>query len=301
MTNIILSTGSLFNFDLDTVMALAAETGFDGIELMIDWRRETYQPDHLQALMARRHLPILAVHSPFAQMFMPGWPADPIASVKQSVRLAEMVGAQTVVVHPPERWLRLQGLIATPYRTRKISVPLPVIGPGKLGNWLKQDLPDFQATTKIKMTVENMPCRWFGPLRLEPHHFSGLAELNQFQYLTLDTTHVGTRKVDLLAFYEQIKSRVSHIHLSNFNGKEHRLLHDGSLPLATLLKRLIHQKFEGLISLELGPTSLQAEDETCLRRNLQTSLLFCRQALSIEEPVDDSPLLSRSRNKSARG
>ena len=48
---IILSTGSLFNFDVDTAMGLAAEAGYDGVELMIDWRRETYQQEHLQACL----------------------------------------------------------------------------------------------------------------------------------------------------------------------------------------------------------------------------------------------------------
>lgn len=260
-------------------MALAAEVGFDGLELVIDWRRETYHLNHLQKLIACHRLPILVVHSPFSHNFRPGWPADPIASIKQSVQLAEKLGAQTVVVHPPERWLRVQGLIAAPDRIWKISVPLPIIGPGRLGKWLRQDLADFQGTTAVKITIENMPCRWVGPFRLEPHHFSTPAGLNQFQYLTLDTTHVGTRRVDLLAFYQQIAPRVAHVHLSNFNGQEHQLPYNGSLPLTKLLQTLTRQEFRGLISLEVGPSSLQAEDEERLRQNLQDSLTFCRQAI----------------------
>ncbi len=69
---IILSTGSLYTFDLDTTMALAAETGFAGVELMVDWRRETYHLPHLEKLVARHQLPILAVHSPFAHLTIQG-------------------------------------------------------------------------------------------------------------------------------------------------------------------------------------------------------------------------------------
>jgi len=79
---LILSTGSLFNFDLDTVMALASEAGFAGVELMVDWRRETYHPAHLEKLMARHNLPILAVHSPFSSMPMQGWPPEPVEIIK---------------------------------------------------------------------------------------------------------------------------------------------------------------------------------------------------------------------------
>jgi sugar phosphate isomerase/epimerase len=133
-----------------------------------------------------------------------------------------------------------------------------------------------------------MPCRRFGPFQLEPHHFSTPQQLNQFQYLTLDTTHVGTRYTDLLAFHQQIASRVAHIHLSNFNGKEHQLPHKGMLPLAELLRRLAQQQFQGLISLELSPSSLEVEAETQLRRHLQDSLAFCREALAVKTPIDEA-------------
>ena len=279
MIPIILSTGSLFNFDLDTVMALAGEVGFAGVELMVDWRRETYQPAHLEKLMARHNLPILAVHSPFSSMPMQGWPPEPVGIIKQSVHLAEVLGAQTVVVHPPARWVRLQGVVIAPQQNWKVSLPLPVAGPGALGRWLRQDLVDFQATTQVKIAVENMPRRWLGSWQLEPYYFNQVKQLNDFRYLTFDTTHVGTWREDLLNFYQQVKPKVAHIHLSNYNGLEHQLLTNGSLPLAAFLAELVKDEFNGLVTLELGPVSLQADDETKLKQNLQDSLNFCRRAL----------------------
>ncbi|MDX1520576.1 MAG: hypothetical protein R3264_03025, partial [Anaerolineae bacterium] len=116
---------------------------------------------------------------------------------------------------------------------------------------------------------------------LEPHHYHQPGRLRQFQHLTLDTTHVGTRRTDLFEFYRQIKARVAHVHLSNYNGQEHQLVHNGELPLAALLEQLRHDHFEGCISLELGPYSLQADDEQALRQNLRDCLVFCQQALSV--------------------
>jgi sugar phosphate isomerase/epimerase len=276
---IILSSGSLFNFDLDTVFVLAAETGFDGLELMVDYRRETYHLPHLQKLITNYQLPILAVHSPFAGAPSP-WPTDPVAIIEQSVSLAAEVGAQTVVVHPPSRWLRLQALIIGPSRSWKRTVPLPVVGPGRLGHWLQHELPDFQAKTLVKVALENMPFRSLGPWLLNPHHFNTPAQLAQFAHLTLDTTHVGTWRKDLLDTYRQIRAKVAHIHLSNYNGQEHQLPHNGSLPLAQLLAELTKDQFAGLITLEFGPVSLQANDELKLKQNLQASLTFCREILA---------------------
>lgn len=277
---IILSTGSLYNFDVSSAMALAREIGFAGLELMVDWRRETHHPAHLEKLISRHNLPILAVHSPFSKFQILGWPNNPVGTIKQTVRLAEAIGAQTVVVHPPERWVRLQSVVISPTRAWKISVPLPVAGLGALGRWLQHDLAEFQANTSVKIAVENMPCRWLGPLKLEPHHFARPERLSCFQYLTLDTTHVGTRHVDLFEFYQKIKAKVAHVHLSNYSGRQHQLLDNGHLPLSSFLATLVNDRFDGLISIELNPISLQAGDEGALRQNLQDTLAFCQQALA---------------------
>jgi sugar phosphate isomerase/epimerase len=170
-------------------------------------------------------------------------------------------------------------VVVGPHLNWKLSLPLPVAGPGALGRWLRQDLEDFQATTAVKIAIENMPRRWLGPWQLEPYYFNTARQLNGFQYLTLDTTHVGTWREDLLAFYRQIKHKVAHIHLSNFNGWEHQLPHNGSLPLAAFLAELLKDQFAGLVTLELGPISLQAEDETKLRQNLRDSLAFCQEVI----------------------
>ena len=277
---IILSTGSLYNLDIDSIMAIAAETGFEGVEAVVDWRWETHRPSHLERLISRYNLPILAVHSPFLNMAIHGWPDEPIGRIKQSVALAETIGAKIVVVHPPERWVRFQVAFSTPAYNKKISLPLPLAGWGALGDWLWYDLADFQTTTSVKIAVENMPCRPLGPFNLEPHHFADLAELNHFAHLTLDTSHVGTRHTDLFDFYERIKPKVAHIHLSNYNGREHRLLDDGVLPLALFLQRLVADSYSGLVSLELNTFDLQAEDIPALHRNLRASLEFCQQALA---------------------
>ncbi len=282
---IILSTGSLYNVDISTIMALAAETGFAGVEVVVDWRWETHRLAHLERLMARTGLPILAIHSPFLNMPLHGWPNHPVERIKQSVRLAEALGAGVVVVHPPERWVRLQVVLRGPTFARRLSLPLPLAGWGELGRWLWHDLTAFQAQTSVKITVENMPCRPFGPFFLHPHHFFSPADLTHFPYLTLDTTHVGTCDVDLLDFYRRISPNVAHIHLSNYNGREHQLLNDGHLPLASFLRQVVLDGYAGLIALELNTHGLQSEDEAALRHNLRESLAFCRQALDVVEAV----------------
>jgi sugar phosphate isomerase/epimerase len=171
-----------------------------------------------------------------------------------------------------------------------VTLPLPLAGLGRLGRWLLYELPEFQTQTPVKIAVENMPCRPFGPFNLEPHHWSRPDQLRRFPYLTLDTTHVGTRRVDLLDFYAQIRPQVAHLHLSNYHhGREHQLLPQGDLPLTALLHRLAGDGFAGLIALELNTVGLQAESPQALRQNLRDSLEFCKAGLAqtTEGPNDE--------------
>ena len=50
-------------------------------------------------------------------------------------------------------------------------------------------------------------------------------------------------------------------HLSNYNGREHRLLQGGHLPLADFLRRLNRDRYRGIVTLELQPDVLRDEDE----------------------------------------
>lgn len=262
-------------------MAVANRVGFEGLELVVDWRIETYDIPHLKTLIQRHGLPILAIHGPFINsMAIQGWPTCPIARLKRTVALAEAVGAGLVVVHPPDRWIRFQGQIRLPSKIHKISIPMPLVGWGAWGRWLWHELAQFQQETSVMITVENLPCRWLGPFRLEPHHFFTTEQLNHFSHLTLDTTHVGTRRVDLLAFYQHLRAKVRHVHLSNFNGQEHQLLEAGCLPLAEFLKRLGHDNYHGMISLELNALSLQAHVQDLLEQTLKQAVNFVQQHLN---------------------
>jgi sugar phosphate isomerase/epimerase len=108
--------------------------------------------------------------------------------------------------------------------------------------------------------------------------------LSRLPHLTLDTTHIGTWGFDLLQVYERLKERIVHVHLSNYNGQEHRLPEDGHLPLAELLRRLRRDGYEGAVSLEVGPEALEAEDEAQVRTHLRRAVAFFREYLALPAP-----------------
>ena len=184
----IFSTGSLWSYGIERCFELAARAGFDGIELMVDQRWDTRQPDHLRRLSDQHHLPIVAVHSPFTP-YVPGWPPDQPRRIQESVKLAQVLGARVMVHHLPFRF----GL--TWVQIGRKMLPLPV--PGRdtrhsYRRWLERDYPALQASASVTLCIENMPTKQILGRRWQFHHWNTPEEIVRFPSLTMDTTHLGT-------------------------------------------------------------------------------------------------------------
>lgn len=277
MPLIALSTGSLHTYGVNRVFEVAREIGFDGIEILIDQRPDTFQPRYLNRLQQELGLRIVALHSPFFPAA--SWEGANLACVRRSVTLAQEVGAGVVVAHLPRRTSDV--LVRFLWqRDHRIILPVPWGGDREWLAFVRDGLSDLEALTGVTIAVENMPARPIGPFRWNGYWLNTPQEMEAIDHITLDTTHVGTWGYHLLAVYEQLKDRVAHVHLSNFNGKEHRLLDDGCLPLAKLVERLAADGYEGIVTLETGPEPLRAEDEDQMRASLSRSLEFCREHMA---------------------
>lgn len=272
---LIFSTGSLHIVDTAHCFALAAEAGFDGMEIMCDARWSTRDPQYLRALAEQHRLPVLVVHTPFSAS-LPGWPGgDQVRRIEHTLRLAEQLGVEAMVVHLPERiWLRRRTLFGMRLRIPQKS------GFGPVKRWFDRQLRPVQQGTPVRIAVENMPTvRLLGrPVR----HvwWNTVPEWSRVHdWLTLDTTHWATHGVDPLAAYRAARPRVRHVHLSNYDGREHRLPQRGQLDLGAFLRALAADAFNGTVSVELHPDALGFPDDAAIRRNLRETVAFCRAHL----------------------
>jgi sugar phosphate isomerase/epimerase len=272
---IALSTGSLYTYGIARVFALTAKAGFDAVEVLIDHRWDTRQAAYIQQLCSDHSLPVASIHNPFIPLIS-GYPSEPTERLLTTVRLALELGVDTVVVHLP---LRVAYTEILGFRRRLVVPTLP--SPfRRLRRWMERELPSFEAAAGVRLCVENMPARRLLGWRFNPCWWNTVEEWPRFPHLTLDTTHLGTWGLDPLSVYRQIKGRVSHLHLSNFNGAEHRRLEDGYLRLAELLHEMYTDGYQGAIVVELDPSALAADDEERLMEQLTNQLAFCRNHFS---------------------
>jgi sugar phosphate isomerase/epimerase len=205
-----------------------------------------------------------------------GWPVDQLGRLKCTVALARELEVSTVVTHLPFRFHALMCQWGV-HRSRQTWLPLPIPSRSAYRHFLQNGLAEFEAETGVVIAVENMPLnRRFG-LKVDRFWFNSTADLTQFPHLTLDTTHLGTWGLDPLAIYDQLRERIVHVHLSNFDGREHRSPPDGHLPLAELLRRMARDGYQGVITVETGPEVLGAKDEAKCLTELRRALAFCRE------------------------
>ncbi|MGI8650623.1 MAG: sugar phosphate isomerase/epimerase family protein [Rubrobacter sp.] len=266
---VIFSTGSLYTFGLDRVFTWISASGFDGVEVMMDDRWDTHQEDYLAGLMDRYEVPILALHPP---IYAGAWRLPKGETLVRSAKLAAALKIPTVVAHPPR-----------PGRT--------------LDEWRDGPLAEARHTG-VTIAVENMPRaegkgwrRYFGEAGS-----SYLAQhLDDFEDITLDTSHVAANRLDLLGFYGDVATRIRHVHLSDSDltgGDQHRLPGKGKLPLLPLLDALARDDFGGTVSLELKPFQAGAPHPEKVLQRMGEALKYVRRGLgssiegTTEEPGD---------------
>ena len=280
-----LSAGSLYTLGTARAFEHAARAGYDGVELLIDDRLDTRQPDYLKRLTEQYAVPILSVHSPFVAIS--GWPRDEIKRIERSVALAEAVGARTVNVHVPFRFsdLTISGL------GKPIIFPFlpPPQDHRRYARWLLDGgLEALQARTPVTIAVENLPARRFLGMRFNRYALNTWEEIALIPTLCLDTTHCGTWDADPTEIYQRQGNRVKHVHLSDWSGRyQHQPLGTGRLALDRFLRHLNEHSYAGSVVVELTPLSLPVQDENKLSRELRRNVDFCRQHLG--QGADESP------------
>jgi sugar phosphate isomerase/epimerase len=257
---IVCSTVSLFSRPLHDVFPLLAETGFDGVELMVTKDPDTQEPRRLSELAEDHGLAVAAIHAPFLLMTRSVWGSDPVGKIYRAIELAEQVSAPLVVVHPPYRW-------QTRYR-----------------DWLRERLGSLTESTSVRVAVENMfPVRVRGRTLAAFHAIRTLEDLEGFDHVVLDTSHAAVAGLDLIEALRALRGRLAHVHLSDNAGKgwdSHLPVSEGILPLDRFLDGLAAEGYGGAISLEIDlRRHLNDPDE--LRRTLVANREFCAERLPL--------------------
>jgi sugar phosphate isomerase/epimerase len=266
-----LSTASVYPESAEVGFLLAAELGYDGVELMV-WTDPISQDiDAVQRLSARFAVPVLAVHAPCLVVTQRVWSPDPLLRMTRSAEAASVLGASAVVIHPPFRWQRAYAL--------------------SFSDAVDEAVQRYQ----VALAVENMfPVRR-GSLRACPYQPSEDPTDVGHRYYTLDLSHTATAGVDALALLDRMGDGLAHLHLTDGSGSnldEHLVPGRGNQPCAQVCERLVRDGFDGVVTVEVSTRRARTRrDRAAL---LAEALLFARLHLQPRAPElpDQTPSTS---------
>ena len=265
-----LSTASVYPLRTEAAFEYAARLGYDGVELMV-WAESVSQSvEAVAALSAHYGVPVLSVHAPCLLISQRVWGANPIPKLERSVRAAEQLGAQTVVVHPPFRWQRryAEGFSDQVARLEADSEVLVAV----------ENMFPFRADRFFGASgtsIERMRKRGGGPgpgISAFAPSYDPL-DGNHAHY-TLDLSHTATAGTDALDMARRMGDGLVHLHLCDGNGAstdEHLVPGRGSQPTAEVCQMLAASDFSGHVVLEVTTSAAKtaAEREELLTESLQ--------------------------------
>jgi sugar phosphate isomerase/epimerase len=252
-----LSTASVWPLRAGAGFELAADLGYDGVEVMV-WADPISQDVAAVRRWSRRTgVPVLSVHSPSLLITQRVWSPDPVVRLRRSVDAAVELGARTVVVHPPFRWQR------------------------RYGDAFGDLVDELEESSGIEVAVENM-------FKVRPPGGSKNARVSAFRpsidptdvgfrHYTLALSHTAAAGMDALELAERMGDGLSHVHLADGTGlpkDEHLIPGHGGQPCAELVERLVSNGFGGQIVLEVNTRHATSSAERA--RALAEALLFAR-------------------------
>lgn len=257
---VLLSTSSVYPEPTTAAFEVAANLGYDGVEVMV-WTDGASQDARTLARLAGHYgVPVLTVHAPCLLITQRVWSPDPWERLRRAVVMAEELGAGTVVVHPPFIWQREYA--------RAFRAGLDA---------LARQHPD------ITVAVENMY-----PVRMARREFVPYSPhwdptTIGYPHYTLDSSHCAASRTDALAMAQRMGDAIGHVHLGDGNGEgrdEHLVPGRGSQPCAEVLSYVAANGFTGNVSVEVN--TRKAGGRRRREADLAESLAFARRHLAAE-------------------
>jgi sugar phosphate isomerase/epimerase len=248
-----LSTASVYPETCVDAFAIAADLGYDGVEVMVWTDPVSQDPAALARLADHYGVPVVAVHAPTLLVTQRVWGREPWPKLERSCRMAAMLGASTVVAHPPFRWQR------------------------EYAGGFVDGVARLAERYGIALAVENM-YPWRARQREMLAYLPGWDPVPQpYRDVTLDLSHAATSGVSGLDMALALGGRLRHLHLADGSGSakdEHLVPGRGAQPCGQVLGMLAESGWEGTVVVEVNTRRARARYER--EADLAESLAFAR-------------------------
>jgi len=256
-----LSSASVYPESTASAFELAGRLGYDAVEVMVGIDPVSQDVDAIEHLADYHQIPVIAIHAPCLLITQRVWGTEPWGKLQRSAEMAQRLGADTVVVHPPFRWQR-------DYARTFVA-----------------GIAELEDETGVAFAVENM-YPWRASKRQLQAYVPGWNPVDHdYANVTIDLSHSSTAGSDPVQMVKDLGPRLRHIHLADGSGSakdEHLIPGHGNQPCVELLERLAEDEFAGSVVIEIN--TRKATSRAARQADLAESLAFTRLHLASPDP-----------------
>lgn len=260
MARIGLSTVSVYPESSAHAFSYAASLGYDSIEVMVGIDALSQQTAAIKQLSEHHGMPVSAVHAPCLLFTQRVWGTEPWGKLERSAEMAQALGSDVVVVHPPFRWQKQ-------YAASFVD-----------------GIAALEASTGIRFAVENMyPWRASSRRGMEMYLPGWDPSEESYANMTIDLSHASIAHSDVIEMAKRMGDRLRHIHLTDGTGSakdEHLVPGRGVMNAAGFLRHLASVGFDGEIVLEIN--TRKCKDTAEREADLRESLEFAREHTRVD-------------------
>jgi sugar phosphate isomerase/epimerase len=249
-----LSTASVYPETTSHAFDYADRLGYDAVEVMVSIDVGSQSIENILSLRDYHQLPVCAIHAPCLLITQRVWGTEPWHKLERSAEMAQAVGADVVVVHPPFRWQR------------------------EYAEGFVEGIAELERRTGIAFAEENM-YPWRATSRREMKVYQPGWDPSEQPYAntTIDLSHAATAQSDPIEMAERLGPRLRHVHMTDGSGSpkdEHLVPGHGNQPCGEFLEKLARTGFEGHIVAEIN--TRKAGDREAREADLLETLAFSR-------------------------
>ncbi|GAB3713119.1 sugar phosphate isomerase/epimerase family protein [Nocardiopsis oceani] len=267
---VVLSSASVYPEKTPAAFEIAAQLGYDGVEILVSSDPASQDTELLRRLSDYHQMPVTAVHSPCLVLTQRVWGREPWGKLLRSKEMAEALGAKAVVVHPAFRWQR------------------------EYARDFESGVARMQDETDVVFAVENMYPVRVRDREVVPYAPSWNPLDRDYPDVTLDLSHTAMSGSDAMDMAKRLGNRLSHVHVTDGLGgqnlDEHLIPGRGTQPVAELLEHLAGTGYEGQLVLEVS--TRKAPDRQARMRELAEALAFTRLHFA-QGPAGPEPAMDR--------
>ncbi|WP_121253202.1 sugar phosphate isomerase/epimerase family protein [Nocardioides ferulae] len=261
-TRVGLSSASVYPESSARAFEYAAELGYDAVEVMVGIDALSQQTSAVLQLSEHHGVPVCSVHAPTLLFTQRVWGTEPWGKLERSAEMANAVGAEVVVVHPPFRWQK------------------------EYARDFVDGIAALEESSGVAFAVENMyPWRATSKRGVEMYLPGWDPSAEPYANTTIDLSHAAIAGDDPIEMARRLGSRLRHIHLTDGTGSakdEHLVPGRGGIGAASFLRHLARSGFGGDIVVEINTRRCETREEREI--DLRESLEFARQHFAVTTP-----------------